>query len=639
MSVRQKMSDMAEVVTDREVQAKAKMKSFYDRSACAKTFVEGDMVLVKNPLKHGKLGSSWSGPFEVQRQVSPVTYDLHLPGSKAKSRVWHANMLKKWHAPVEGVHRVVTVTEDDSEGGSHSGVKLGCDGFVPTAVQQSRLASVLSQHSEVLTSVPGRTTLAELVIRTGDHQPVRSPFYQIPPRWKDEVKVQIDQLLALGIIRPSSSPWSSSIVLAKKKDGGIRPCIDFRAVNTLSDPDPYLMPLIEDILGMLASARFLSKIDLAKGFHQIPISPGDCPKTAFCTPWGKFEFVYMPFGLRNGPAVFQRLMDRVLDADKHFSQVYIDDIVVFSDTWEQHCLDISVVLGRLGDAGLTANVSKCQWGQTQIEFLGHMVGQGLVCPAQLKVQAVKDFVMPTTKKAVRQFLGLAGYYRKFISHFADHTFHLTEATRKTAPERVVLSSVLSDEFLYIKNALCDVPTLTLPVPTDDFLLQTDASGVGLGAVLSVIRDAVELPVAFFSKKLLPRERAYSASELEGLAVVTAVGHFQPYLITHPFVVETDHHALTFLDTAQHQNNRLARWALKLQQYTFSVRYRKGSLHLNADALSRLSMEDLPTPDPPSRMPEAPAAYEGTSALPVSSTDERGGDVMESPSLATEPPNI
>ena len=412
------------------------------------------------------------------------------------------------------------------------------------------------------------------------------------------MKVQIDQLLTLGIIRPSSSPWSSSIVLAKKKDGGIRPCIDFRAVNALSDPDPYMMPLIEDILGMLASAKFLSKIDLAKGFHQIPISPGDCPKTAFCTPWGKFEFIYMPFGLRNGPAVFQRLMDRVLDQDKHFSQVYIDDIVVFSESWDQHCDHISQVLSRLSDAGLTANVSKCEWGQTQIELLGHMVGQGLVCPAQLKVQAVRDFVMPTTKKAIRQFLGLAGYYRRFISHFADHTYHLTEATRKTAPERVVLSSVLCDEFVYVKDALCVVPSLTLPVPTDEFLLQTDASGVGLGAVLSVVRDEVELPVAFFSKKLLPRERAYSASELEGLAVVTAVGHFQPYLITHPFVVETDHHALTFLATAQHQNNRLARWALKLQQYSFSVRYRKGSLHLNADALSRLSMEDLPTPGLP-----------------------------------------
>ena len=607
LSVRQKMADMAVIVTDRECKAKTKMKHFYDRSACEKSFVEGDLVLVKNPLKHGKLGPSWSGPFEIQRQVSPVTYDLHLPGSKARSHIWHANMLKKWHVPVDKVCRVVTITDDECEGGAQRGVKLGCEGFVPTAVEQDRLDSVLSLYSHVLTSVPGRTSMAELVIRTGSSQPVRSPFYQIPPRWKEEVKSQIDKLLELGIIRHSTSPWSSSIVLAKKKDGGVRPCIDFRAINAITEPDPYLMPLIEDILAMLATAKFLSKIDLAKGFHQIPISQGDCTKTAFCTPWGKYEFLFMPFGLRNGPAVFQRLMDRVLDLERNFSQVYIDDIVIFSESWEEHCCHISQVLCKLGEAGLTANVSKCAWGQTQIEFLGHMVGQGLVSPAQAKVQAVRDFVMPTTKKGIRQFLGLAGYYRRFIDHFADHTYHLTEATRKLAPERVSSSSDLFDEFMYIKDALCVIPSLTLPVPTDEFLLQTDASGVGLGAVLSVIREKEELPVAFYSRKLLPRERTYSASELEGLAVVSAVDHFQPYLVTHPFIVETDHQALTFLSSAQYRNSRIARWALKLQMYSFSIRYRKGVLHVNADALSRL---DSSTP--------------GLSAFPG------GGDVMQPP---------
>ena len=286
----------------------------------------------------------------------------------------------------------------------------------------------------------------------------------------------------------------------------------------------------------------------------------------------------MPFGLRNGPAAFQRLMDSVLHRDKESSQVYIDDIVVFSATWEEHCQHISTVLSRLRDAGLTANASKCQWGQTCCEFLGHWVGMGKVSPADLKVKAVRDFKMPQTKKAVRQFLGLTGYYRRFIPSFAEHSYHLTEATRKTAPERVICSDVLYDEFIYLQDVLCSLPSLTLPVPADEFLLQTDASGVGLGAVLSVVRNEVELPVAFFSKKLLPRERRYSASELEGLAVVVAVQHFQPYLITHPFTVETDHKALVFLGTAQHKNGRLARWAMKLQPYSFTIRYRKGALN-------------------------------------------------------------
>ena len=400
----------------------------------------------------------------------------------------------------------------------------------------------------------------------------------------------------MGIIQPSVSPWSSSVVTVKKKDGGVRICIDFRAVNAITQPDLYQMPLIEEILDVLASAKFISKVDLNKGFHQIPISADDIAKTAFCTPWGKYEFKVMPFGLRNGPAVFQRLMDQILDQDKDAAVVYIDDIAIFSPTWEAHCQDIDRVLGRLRGAGLTANVKKCMWGQTHCEFLGHIVGGGKVSPADLKVSAVRDFCQPQTKRQVRQFLGLTGYYRRFIRNYSEHSFHLTEATKKSAPERVVWSSALNDEFCYLRDMLCSVPSLTLPVVGDVFLLQTDASGVGLGAVLSVVRGEEELPVAFFSRKLLPRERRYSASELEGLAVVTAVTHFDAYLLTHPFTLETDHRALLSLNSTYQQNGRLARWALKLQPFTFSIRFKPGSQHVNADSLSRLlEEEDSPRP--------------------------------------------
>ena len=346
-------------------------------------------------------------------------------------------------------------------------------------------------------------------------------------------------------------------------------------VNSITKPDPYQMPLIEEILDMLASARFISKVDLNKGFHQIPIDPVDIAKTAFCTPWGKFEFSVMPFGLRNGPAVFQRLMDRILHKDKDISQVYIDDIAIFSSSWEQHCIDIARVLDRLRQSGLTANVSKCQWGQTKCEFLGHVVGMGKVSPADLKVQAVRDFIQPVTKKQIRQFLGLTGYYRRFIEKYAEHSYELTEATRKSSPDRVVWNVEMLAEFAYLKDSLCCIPSLTLPLPSDQFVLQTDASGVGLGAVLSVQREGQEFPVAFYSRKLQPRERRYSATELEGLAVVAAVSHFDAYLVTHPFLVETDHKALTFLNSAQHANGRLARWALKLQPFNFKIRYRPG----------------------------------------------------------------
>ena len=351
------------------------------------------------------------------------------------------------------------------------------------------------------------------------------------------------------------------------------------------------MPMIEDILNALCTAKFISKVDLNKGFHQIPVNPVDIPKTAFCTPWGKFEFVVMPFGLRNGPAVFQRLMDNVLQQDKQISQVYIDDIAIFSESWSQHCQDITRMLSRLRSAGLTANVSKCQWGQTSCEFLGHVVGNGKVSPADLKVLAVREFPVPKTKKQVRQLLGLTGYYRRFVRNYAEHTFLLTEATKKSSSDRVCVTNELLSEINYLKDVLCSIPSLTLAGPNDIFLLQTDASGVGVGAVLSVIREQLELPVAFFSRKLQHRERKYSASELEGLAVVASVTHFDSYLISHPFVVETDHRALVYLNSADHSNGRIARWAMRLQPYTFTVRYRPGTLNGNADALSRCFDEE------------------------------------------------
>ena len=614
-SVKAQLSDMSTLVCGKETVAKAKMKAQFDKSVCVKEFVEGDMVLVWKPGIHAKMGASWDGPYVVGKQCSPVTFRVHVPGKGCKGKVLHVNLLKRWTTPASHIHRVaIVVDEDDEDEICPVGLRLGRPVFVPSEQQQAALDEVLDSFSDVLTKEPGRTNMAELVINTGEHAPVSSHPYRIAPRWREQVKSQIDNLLSLGIIQPSTSPWSSSVVTVKKKDGGIRICLDFRAVNAITEPDPYQMPLIEELLDLLASAKFISKIDLNKGFHQIPVTASDRCKTAFCTPWGKFEFLVMPFGLRNGPSVFQRLMDQVLLNDGDKSVVYIDDIGVFSSSWEEHCVHIRAVLSRLQEAGLTANTTKCSWAQTHCEFLGHLIGEGMVSPADLKVQAVHNFARPLTKKNIRQFLGLAGYYRRFIPDYAGHSFNLTEATKKSAPERVAWSSDLTNEFDYLKRCVCCSPCLTLPVVGDVFILQTDASGVGVGAVLAVIREGLEYPVAYYSRKLKPRERNYSASELEGLAVVSSVQHFDAYLLTHSFTLVTDHRALMFLNSTKYSNGRLARWALLLQQYTFSVQYKKGSLHSNADALSRL----------PGTGPD------GISAAVSSTFCGEGGDVMGPP---------
>ena len=420
--VQAKMNEMSELVSDREKVAKANMKKYYDRTAKVKKFVVGDMVLVWKPGIHAKMGASWEGPFEIDQKVSPVNYKINVPGNPLQSKILHCNLLKKWSTTATKVHRVAIVQEEDGEEDFSSGVTLSSQDFVPSEQQKIQLENLLKKNSDILHPVPGRTKELKLAINTGSAEAVRAHPYMIPPKWQAQVKDQIDNLLDLGIIRPSTSPWSSPVVTVKKKDGGVRLCVDYRAVNLITLPDPYLMPLIEEILDNLASANFISKIDLTKGFHQIPIVNEDIPKTAFCTPWGKFEYLVMPFGLRNGPAVFHRLMDRLLHSDLEFSRDYIDDIVIFSATWEEHCKHIECVLDRLRKAGLTANVGKCQWAQTECEFLRHVVGRGKVRPADLKVKNVRDFNIPRTKKQVKQFLGLTGYYRKFNKDFAEHSF-------------------------------------------------------------------------------------------------------------------------------------------------------------------------------------------------------------------------
>ena len=462
--VKAQMKDLSVLVSDRERIAKAKMKGQYDKTACKKEFRAGDQVLVWKPGIHAKMGASWDGPFQVEKKVSPVTYKVQVPGNASRSKVLHANLLKKWTTSASRIHRVAIVQEEEDEDENCPvGLRLGREGFVPSKQQQVALDSVLASFPEVLHPDPGRTDLVALKIHTADHPPISCHPYRVAPRWRDEVKRQLDQLLELGIIQPSVSPWSSSVVTVKKKDGGVRICIDYRAVNAHSQPDPYQMPLIDDILEALSTAKFISKVDLNKGFHQIPIISEDVAKTAFCTPWGKYEFRVMPFGLRNGPSVFQRLMDQVLCKDKDSSVVYIDDIAIFSTTWVSHCQNISRILGRLKEAGLTANTKKCMWGQTHCEFLGHLVGGGKVSPAALKVEAVRQFCQPHTKTQVRQFLGLTGYYRRFIEDYAKHSFNLSEATKKSAPERVAWSNALNVEFCHLKDMLCAVPSLTYPL--------------------------------------------------------------------------------------------------------------------------------------------------------------------------------
>ena len=348
-------------------------------------------------------------------------------------------------------------------------------------------------------------------------------------------------------------------------------CVDYRKLNKVTINEPYPLPNIEDLIANIGSSKFITTLDLTKGYYQVPVNPQHREKTAFVTPYGKYEFLMMPFGLISAPSTFQRLMDGLLNGLHDFTVAYLDDIIIHSDTWENHLNHMEIVFDKLREAELKLKERKCTFGSGSYIYLGHVVGNGLVQPMECKVEAVKTFKQPKTKKDVRSFLGLCGYYRKFIPNFSSIATPLSDLTRKSMPKQVKWNEKCDKAFIELKEILTRAPILVMPDWTKPFILQTDASAFGLGYVLSQIDGTgEEHPIAFASKKLLQSERNYSAIEREALAIVQGVKHFRTYLQGSKFTIETDHNPLTQLGNLKDSHGKLARWALSLQQYDFTI---------------------------------------------------------------------
>ena len=347
------------------------------------------------------------------------------------------------------------------------------------------------------------------------------------------------------------------------------------------------MPRVDDLIDRVSLAPYITTLDLTKGYWQVPVAVGDREKTAFTTPLGLFQFTRMPFGLKGAPATFQRMVDKILNGLGKFASAYIDDVIVFSKTWNEHLKHLEIVLSKIQEAGLTIKKKKCQFGMSECGYLGHVIGSGRIYPESVKIEAVRSFEQPTTKTRVRAFLGLTGYYRKFISDYAAIAAPLTDLTRKSEPNQVVWTPECATAFDRLKNSLCSSPVLKSPEWNKTFVLQTDASGRGVGAVLSQNgEDGGDKPVAYFSRKLLPREERYSTIEKECLAIKLGVQAFHVYLVGQPFVIQTDHRSLEWLDRMKGANARLTRWSLMLQGYDFRIEYRTGRKNSNANGLSR-----------------------------------------------------
>ena len=475
-----------------------------------------------------------------------------------------------------------------------------------SADEQRQVAECLARHKAVFSQNDqdyGRATTVLHEIPTGDAPPIRERHRQIPPNLYQEVRALLQDMLEAGVIHQSCSPWAAPIVLVRKTDGSLRFCVDYRKINKVTRRDAFPLPRIEESLTMLSKAKYFSTLDLASGYWQVPVHPDDRQKTAFTTPMGLFEFDRMPMGLCNAPATFQRLMESCL-GDKNFESllIYLDDLIVFAPDFSTHLLYLEQVFQRLSQYGLKLKPSKCHLFQPKVKYLGHVVTEAGVTPVADKVRAVSEWPQPKTVRELRAFLGLVGYYRRFIKDFAKVAMplhgllvgHPKKESRKVSAALTGWTPECEAAFGGLKRALTEAPILAFADFSLPFAVYTDASNRGLGAVLAQTQDGVERVIAYASRSLHPSEKNdanYSSFKLEFLALKWAVSEkFHEYLLGSQFVVFTDNNTLANLQGV-HLGSLEQRWAARLANYHFEILFRPGRSNGNADALSRVPVKE------------------------------------------------
>ena len=533
----------------------------HHHQACA---VVEQILKDENLIPSQHLGGGDIQPSKKQKLKSELLTEMETPGKKP-DRVQSTMIKEKW--------------------------KIGAGLTERDQLDVLRLLSENNDRFAYSMEELSRYTGPAMEVHLNSQREIFRPPHKLGEKELAYVEEQCKKLSKLGMIRISDqTKYASATVVVRKKDEkgnytDFRKCGDYRPLNLETNLERYQLPLIESIFNDMKGAKIFTKLDLRSGYHQMPLRECDRAKTAF---WGAkrilWEWCVVPFGLKNAPPYFQKQMDKVL-INLPFARCYIDDIVIWSSNMEDHLKHIAAVFARLRKAQLKVHPGKCVFAVDKIDFLGHCVSAEGLSPQQEKVAAVRDLPSPTDISSLRSALGLFSYYRKFVKGFSVIASPLHALLRKGVQWHWDVEQQIS--FAELKDKLCTAGVLKRPDSSLPYVLATDWSRKGMGAVLSQVNsEGEEHPVAYASRSCNPAEKNYGSSEGECLAVVWATTHFREYLFGTPFTQITDHEPLKWLMQTNKTTGKLARWSLLLQEYDMTVIHKKGTLNTNADGLSR-----------------------------------------------------
>jgi RNase H-like domain found in reverse transcriptase/Reverse transcriptase (RNA-dependent DNA polymerase)/Integrase zinc binding domain/Integrase core domain/SCAN domain len=598
LDLRSSMRELAKIAAKNESENKIKTKIRYDKGTKETDLKVGDKVYVLLPYKCHSLSPIWQGPYEILEKVGPVDYIVYLYDRVKKKRVVHINMMRKYEPRIS----CFVIKEEDFDVAGPASFPSSVertmtykDVKIPSELneeQKGQASRVMLKYEKIFSDLPGATKLVRHQIRTIDDKPVFVKPYPIPQALISEVEKEIKIGLDLGLIEPvvnninPTAYAAPTVVVKKKEEGKIRCVIDWRLLNAKTIQQRYQIPNANHLIDKVSSAKYLTLCDLCRGYNQVQINPEDVHKTGFLCLGRHYVCKYMSFGLQGSSSTFQMLMDKVLESMEDYAVCYIDDVCIFSSSWEEHLEHLDRVFAALEEHGLTVKPSKVQLGQKQIKFLGHKVGNGARRIDDSKIHTLNDMRVPRTKKEVRSLLGFVNFYKSYIPKFSDLCIPLTSLLKKDSSEIVAWTKDTERAFKDLKSAMSCAPVLISPDFDKLFYLEVDSSMYATGACLSQMVNNVCRPILFISKKFAESETKLSALERECLGLLIIVTKLKYYLLGRRFILLMDAQPLIYLKTKSSTSAKLLRWSLRLAEYEFDISHVAGKRMITSDYLSR-----------------------------------------------------